>query len=279
MQLPGQEGPSIKMPSGRTFFYIFLVLSALLVGAQLFEKYFATDEQSERTREYIAHKDLPATQADSLQINSLYEKLDRIYALTNTYDFDTLQEFNRVNKASLPADFQPKVMTYTLLEFLCDSVAARARPAEERSGYATFGGDYFSDFESRINGSLGAGDFKSYMLDRRMNGGVAYDVNCIFKEKYIGILVTLAITKPEVFADGSDNFYEGYYHGGLLIFDIQTLQNVAYIQFVTGNHDEVKVGHYTEQEQNAILLDDMEDNVRSHVNDASQTVFGKHLPR
>ncbi|HTF06449.1 MAG TPA: hypothetical protein VK826_20595 [Bacteroidia bacterium] len=278
MQLPGQEqGPVIKKPSRKTILLFMLVMLVLLVGAQMYQKYFSTDDQAVRERAYLERQDLPVTQADSLQINALYEKLGRIYTIINTYDFDTLLEFNRVNKAALPADFQPKVMTYELLEFLCDSAAAHARPEEERSVYAKFG-NRFSDFEDGIQRSMGTGDFRYNMLARRFNGGLAFDVNYIFKEKYIGVLVTMEMTKPEIYADGSDNFYQGSYHGGILVFDIHTLQNVAYVQFVTGNHDEVKVGPYDDQKQNSILLDDMEDNILTHVNDASISVFGRRLP-
>ena len=249
-----------------------LGMLVLMVGAQMYQKYFSTEEQSVRLREYVEGREHPSDHKDSLHINSLYEKFRRIYDTIDTFDFDTLMEFNSVNKAELPADFQAKMMTYEFLDLLFGEPSLSAQTREQRSTahHAVTNGI------QRINVSLG-NDFTWNMYDHDFHGGFASDVKYMFKEKYIMVLVTLEMTKPEIFADGTDNFYEGSFHGGVLVFDINTLKNVAYVQFVTGNSEEVNAGPYKEEKLNAILLQDMEGNIITRSNDASITVFGRRL--
>jgi hypothetical protein len=223
-------------------------------------------EYSERMKQSINH-------GDSTRMNFFYEQLSRIYYEASATDYDTLQEFSLITGKDISANFEPKIMTFVLLDFLFDSAAAKIqRPsARDSSYYKTFA---YSNMIEDVSSSMGHGDFVHNISFRKFHGGFMNDVNYILNEKYFMVLVVLDVEKPD-FIEGEDSFTDGYFKGGILIYDITTAKKVAYHMFVTSNDAEVSSIPYKKGRMNKLLLANLFKNVKARINDISISAFGK----
>lgn len=250
--------------------YFFGGALILLVGSNILWQNTGMG-QTERQLAYADAMNVPAQHTDSVLLLSFYEKLHAVYEQINTIGFDSLEKFNNVNVKTLPADFHTKLITYDLLDFAFDSLKQNEhRNADYQStiGYDSFFGN--------VNATMGNGNFSHDFSTRKFHKGFSGDARYALDDRYIMVLVSFELVLPEV-NDAGDAFESGEYSGGILVFDLNTLELVGYDKFLTTNSDEVMSGPMKKDYVNQTLRNDLEKNITYNVNYVSRSFFAMEL--
>jgi len=249
---------------------IFLGLCILVAGYRIYTYYneHKTDE---------ADGNAPLQAKDTTMINTVYSKLSALY---QTAAKDTAREteaYADIDTTKLPDDFEPKVATFGLLQYLFDSTAMASQSKEQRDTWYKANLSYRGHYRiQNINASLGQGDMVPALALHTYDNVFRRSMQKLIDDRYVMVLIDRAWKNPD-YNDSTGTFASGSYKGSLKIYDLSTGKKVGGIEVFALNDNGINSIPSKKEEMDRKLSENLHENIRKVVSRCAVAFFGKTL--
>jgi len=249
---------------------IFLGL-CILVGGYRFYTAYNSHEAEETDR------NAPLQAKDTTMINAAYAKLAVLY---KTVAKDTMHEteaYADIDTTKLPDGFEPKAITFGLLQYLFDSTAIAAQSKEQRDTWYKANLLYRSSYRiQNLNASLGEGDVVPALVFRKYDHVLRHNLQKLIDDRYVMVLVDRAWKAPD-YNESSGTFSSGSYKGSLKLYDLSTGKKVGGLEVFALNDSGISSIPSKKEEMDRKLVENLHENIRKAINRCSVAFFGKSL--
>jgi hypothetical protein len=214
--------------------------------------------------------------ADSTIFALFHAKLDAAFqALSRSIIAEN--GLDKIPAAQIRADFEPRLITWELLRYLCKQPSWPEMDGRSKNGAAAddFPFGLLPDFQD-LNAYLGSGDFGKALAHAQFHPGVACEMENALQDRYLMVLKTESRVEPG-YISGSQVYATGRYSGTLFIVDLEQGIVVAQKEVFAGNDPAYDDPLHYKSARLGVPLDNLLDSIFSVASQHAVAIFGKPI--